>query len=349
MAAQQSAELPGLELCCTLEGHTEPRIWHVAWSPSGGSLASCGEDRTIRLWTPHANEAEWRCVALLEDGHQRTIRWCAWSPCATYLASCSFDGTASVWECLHGEFDCVASLEGHENEVKSVAWSPSGQLLATCGRDKSVFIWEAEDEAYEVAAVLHSHAGDVKSVAWHPTKDVLASASYDDTVKLFKQGGDDWRCATTLTGHSSTVWALAFSEDGSLLASCGDDRSVHLWRDTTGAADFEQAQKLEDVASRSLYAMDWGRGEARDLVAIGSGDNSVSLLRLAAAGDGGGVPTLERAGRQAVAHCSDVNSVAWRGGAKAAAAAEGAAPRACLATAGDDGCVRLWRAPTILA
>ena len=180
------------------------------------------------------NETRWRVCRILEEGHQRTIRWCVWSPDAKFLASCSFDGTASIWEALDGEFDCVAQLEGHENEVKAVAWSASGNLLATCGRDKSVFIWETEDENYEVLSVLHSHAADVKCVQWHPTQEVLASCSYD-TVKLYiMSDDDDFRCCSTLTGHTSTVWALCFSPDGTSLASCSDDRTVVLWRDTTG-------------------------------------------------------------------------------------------------------------------
>ena len=131
MSLPDSGESDRMELTCVAEltGHTEPRVWHIAWSPSGGVLASCGEDRTIRVWAPSGekDDGEWRCLSVLEDGHQRTIRWCEWSPDGRYVASCSFDGTASVWEHLDGDFDCVASLEGHENEVKAVAWSRSGQ------------------------------------------------------------------------------------------------------------------------------------------------------------------------------------------------------------------------------
>lgn len=67
-----------LRFVAALTGHTEDRVWHASWSPNGLYLASCGEDRVIRIWT--ANNGEWettsqiRCIALLEEGQSRTIR-----------------------------------------------------------------------------------------------------------------------------------------------------------------------------------------------------------------------------------------------------------------------------------
>lgn len=343
----------------TLSGHTEARVWHVAWAPSGATLASCGEDRSIRLWapaTPASGGEEWHCVAVLEEGHQRTIRCIAWSPDGAFIASCSFDGTASVWESLDGDFDCVAQLEGHENEVKAVAWSASGQFLATCGRDKSVFVWETVDENYEVAGVLHAHAADVKAVAWHPQREVLASASYDDTLKLYAQQDDDWRALATLSAHTSTVWALAFSPDGECLASCSDDRSVVLWRDVGGeGASYVPAATLREVHERAIYSISWvapargvgggfGAGSAQldaGLIATGAADDAIALMRAtvpsADSGAPAGTASLAALGRTQDAHSGDVNAIAWR----PAAANAGAPPM--LASCGDDGCVRLWR------
>ncbi|KAM7306389.1 putative cytosolic iron-sulfur protein assembly protein CIAO1 homolog [Ixodes scapularis] len=152
-----------------LEGH-EDRVWNVAWNPSGTILASCGGDKSIRLWGLEGGS--WVCKSVLLDGHQRTVRGVSWSPCGRYLASSSFDGTTCIWRRQDDTFESCATLEGHENEVKACGWSPSGRFLATCSRDKTVWIWEVgEDEEFECASVQTCHSQDVKKVLWHPDRD----------------------------------------------------------------------------------------------------------------------------------------------------------------------------------
>ena len=60
-----------------LSGHTEERIWYASWSLNGQYLASCGEDRVIRVWTSQDWEkiSQVCCVAILEEGQSRTIRY----------------------------------------------------------------------------------------------------------------------------------------------------------------------------------------------------------------------------------------------------------------------------------
>ena len=99
-----------LELVQSLKGH-DGRVWDVCWHPQGNLLASCGEDKTVRIWGREGSK--WVTKAILADGHQRTIREVAWSPNGNYLASASFDATTAIWDKKCGEFECNATLEGH--------------------------------------------------------------------------------------------------------------------------------------------------------------------------------------------------------------------------------------------
>ena len=44
-----SSQALKLELIETLSGHDE-RVWCVTWCPKGKLLASCGADKTVRIW-----------------------------------------------------------------------------------------------------------------------------------------------------------------------------------------------------------------------------------------------------------------------------------------------------------
>lgn len=91
-------------------------------APSGDMLASCGGDRTVRIWRRQPSSGQqaapeeeqqqqagqqqqqqqadgrWVCSAILEDTHSRTIRSVCWSPTGRYLATAAFDRTTAIWQ-----------------------------------------------------------------------------------------------------------------------------------------------------------------------------------------------------------------------------------------------------------
>lgn len=77
-------------------GHSD-RVWQAAWSPSGQTLASCGGDKSIKIWE-QTTSGKWECKATLDDAHNRTVRRVAWSPDGIFLAAASFDSTTSIWQ-----------------------------------------------------------------------------------------------------------------------------------------------------------------------------------------------------------------------------------------------------------
>lgn len=91
-----------LELQHTLTGH-KGRVWGADWHPKNNALATCGEDKTIRLWSQEGTK--WITKTILSDSHTRTIRDIAWSPCGQFLASASFDATTAIWDKKSGNLN----------------------------------------------------------------------------------------------------------------------------------------------------------------------------------------------------------------------------------------------------
>lgn len=270
-----------------LRGH-EGVVWGVAWSWDGKTLASCGQDKTIKLWQHSTTTNSWELTDELKGAHSKSIRSVAFSPCGRFLAAGSFDALVSLWRRptkANGSagWKCILNLEGHENEVKCVKWSPDGRLLSTCGRDKTVWIWEVstcdvdaladgilmdasvaaqvEDENdpdLECLAVLAEHTQDVKGVAFHPlSSNLLVSASYDDTIRVWKSHGeDDWLPSSTISAHKATVWACDFSSDGHYMASVGADCLINIYR-VTDQKKIEYMFSRDFAHERPIYSVSW--------------------------------------------------------------------------------------------
>jgi WD40 repeat protein len=75
----------------TLEGHAT-NVYSVAWSPVAETLASAGQDGTIRLWDP----ATGQLIRTLDIGDFK-VEQIAWSPDGNTVASASDDGIIHLW------------------------------------------------------------------------------------------------------------------------------------------------------------------------------------------------------------------------------------------------------------
>ena len=296
--------------------------WQVAFSPRGDLLASAAVDGNVRLWRLPAGEPAGTLT------QPAGITCLAFSPDGTRLATGSYDQVVRIWRLADGAVE--RALSGSGGTVWSVDFSPDGQRLVSGGEDRTVRVWRLADGSSQA---IGGHALNVWSVAFSPDGRWIASGSFDRTVKLWR--ADTGALARTLSGHGQAVVDLAFSPDGQLLATGSDDASVMLWNVSDGSVVDTLTEGSEHVYAVAFSPNGrWLASGSREMGAMGT------LLRQIA-GDRPGMkrhPTVrlwkvaDGSLQQALAeHVGDVHSVAFSGDG------------AWLASAGEDGLVRLWR------
>jgi WD40 repeat protein len=208
-----------------LRGH-RGQVSGVAFfpDPSRPLLASCGKDRTIRIWDAEAGaplrnpETD---TPLVLEGHQDWVWSIAFSPDGGHLASSSDDKTVRLWST--SDWRCVNTLQGHQHWVWSVAFSPDGQTVASGGLDATIRLWTVGGRCRGTLR----HRNPVWALAFRPLSNWLASAAEDQTVRFWDV--ESGECIRTLQGHSSRNRAVAFNAISGELASVGDDRLVRIW------------------------------------------------------------------------------------------------------------------------
>jgi hypothetical protein len=184
----------------------------VAFSSDGKTLASGGDDTTIRLWNVVTGEL----IGQPLRGHDGPVESVTFSSDGKTLASGSDDTTIRLWD-PQDSGAVLAVLRGHLDRVWSVAFSPDekGEILASGSADTDIRLWIAHPE--RLAAMV--------------CEKVRRNLSIEEWRQFMGESMPYVRTCSELPIHPSFVQA------GQELARAGDIAGA--------VAIFRQAQQLD--------------------------------------------------------------------------------------------------------
>jgi WD40 repeat protein len=223
-----------------LPGGGGPWVEHVAFSPTGGRIATAS-GKQVRVWTAEGEPIfETEPVA-------STVTGLAWRSDGTGIAASCYGGV-HIWPCVPGAKVRHFTWKG---SLISLAWSPDAKVIACGSQDCSVHFWRI---ASGQDSQMSGYPSKPKALAWdHESRLLATSGDATVTVWDFRGKGPEGSRPLQLQGHERVCTHLAFSPRKGVLASGGQDASVLLWEPRRSEKPIRFAALDDEVTGLSWH------------------------------------------------------------------------------------------------
>lgn len=230
-----------------LTGPTD-RVFNIAYSADGRTLAASAKDRTVRLWdVAHPNRPVARGV-LPTDG----LAAIAYQP-GGHMLAVQTQRSLTLWDVTDPAHPVSRAHRSSPAALPpDIAFNPDGSVLAVADAHGVVHLWNTRS-AGRLAPLPHLTAGapDVHAVAFAPDGSTLAvgtaaTGAGRGTSRVTLWNIDDHGRAAEKPAaalKADSVWSLAFNPQGTQLAAGGSLGAMTVW-DTT-AIDHPVAEDVD--------------------------------------------------------------------------------------------------------
>ncbi|CAI5477017.1 unnamed protein product [Closterium sp. Yama58-4] len=315
-----------------LEHHSD-EVWCVQFSHDGTRLATASKDHTAVVWQIDNSFSHRRLHTLA--GHSLPLSYVAWSPDDSLLLTAGNDPFVCLWDAATGQL--LRSFSKHHDAISACAWFPCGRrfLSASAATDRTVCVWDVEGSELPSWGGVGQHLWQQDGGDFPRINDLAISSDCSHMVSVCNE--KEIRVHELPSGkehvvkETKSITSLSMSVDGRWVLVNLSSGDIHLWciQDICAAKppDKPAFSYSGQVQGRFVIRSCFGGHDQRFIIS-GSEDAQVYMWHR----DTGEVMEV------LPGHSGTVNAVSW----------PPTRPH-MFATASDDGTVRIWGLPSLVA
>jgi WD40 repeat protein len=233
----------------------------IAFSPTGGHLASGSDDGLVRIWEPLKNDEPIRQME-----HGPPVAFVRFSPDGKLLLSSGISGAVRLWD--EKSKTPVAEIPAGKSGARDARFSPDGKTVAVASGDHRVRLWDVKTGSIVGQPIPNP---SVESLAFSDDGGTIATGSSGGVIRI-------WSAAdrTLRYKHEAAMGRIGdieFLKESPLLAILASDGRLHMY-------DTDRQCEIHSLKTHSLSGGVLARSENGESLVVGSGDGSVKLLNV---------------------------------------------------------------------
>ncbi|CAI5997853.1 unnamed protein product [Closterium sp. NIES-65] len=336
-----------------LEQHSD-EVWCVQFSHEGTRLATASKDHTAVVWQIDDSFSHRRLHTL--SGHSLPLSYVAWSPDDSLLLTAGNDPFVCLWDATTGRL--LRSFSKHHDAISACAWFPCGRrfLSASAATDRTVCVWDVEGVELPSWGGVGRHLWQQDGGDFPRINDLAVSSDCSHVVSVCNE--KEIRVHELPSGkehvvkETKSITSLSMSVDGRWVLVNLSSGNIHLWciQDIC-AAKPPHSKCPNSFTVLPPLSLPQPTRWVWVLVNLSSGDIHLWCIQDICAAKPPDKPAFSYSGQVYMwhrdtgevmevlpGHSGTVNAVSW----------PTTRPH-MFATASDDGTVRIWGLPSLVA